>query len=172
MGMTVMMGAMAPETFELIRLRADFEAVREAFAEHYLADLDKAFDGASSLLDIEGFSGTDIIFGSGGVEETDPEDLSEEVLEAMMNGETPLFFIPPPLVQQINQGLQLLDEAELRRRFDPVALEQRGAYPLVWDRADEQKDNADWVVGAAMDVVALFAFAAANGLGVCSDLSI
>lgn len=43
---------------------------------------------------------------------------------------------------------------------------------MVWDRVDELKDNEDWVVGAALDVVALFAFAAANGLGVCSDLSI
>jgi hypothetical protein len=127
-------------------------------------------------LEYAGYSGAQIINGFDDSPLSEEEiaevlaDYSDDDLEELANGVVPLTFIPSNEVREIARGFASLTEGELRSRFDPQALEERGAYPPdAWGGAE---DIEGWIVGSALEVIELFTLASLNDFGIVSSFSL
>lgn len=94
-------------------------------------DLDKAWHGLHYLLngttyEVRGDAGPAIIGG-------DPigPDL----------GMGPARLLMPDAVRAVAAGLDTLDEATLRDRFDPAAMSEAEIYPHIWEDGDDEFDG-------------------------------
>lgn len=94
-------------------------------------DLDKAWHGLHYLLtgttyEVRGDAGPAIIGG-------DPigPDL----------GMGPARLLMPDAVRAVAAGLDAIDEATLRARFDPAAMSEAEIYPHIWDDGDDEFDG-------------------------------
>ncbi|RLQ10763.1 DUF1877 family protein [Micromonospora sp. BL1] len=94
-------------------------------------DLDKAWHGLHYLLngttyEVRGDAGPAIIGG-------DPigPDL----------GMGPARLLMPDAVRAVAAGLDAVDDATLRARFDPAAMSEAEIYPHIWDDGEDEFDN-------------------------------
>lgn len=71
----------------------------------------------------------------------------------------------------IAAALAPIDEATLRRRFDPVAMTKQRVYPSIWDRAPEDDDSLGYCIDYFAQLKAFVAEAARRGFGLVVSMS-
>jgi hypothetical protein len=111
-------------------------------------DLDKMWDAVRSLFS----DGADPILGG--------EPVTDDL------GYGPATFVAPNRVREIAASLANTSTQELERRFSPLRLQERGAYPAIWDRPDEMPEVQRDVVDLARSVIQLYDRAASVGSGI------
>lgn len=68
-------------------------------------------------------------------------------------------------VKELAVALAGVDEAELRRRFDPEKMMAADIYPTIWDRPPEEDDTLTWLLGTFTEMRVFVTKAAADGQG-------
>ncbi|QLQ36838.1 YfbM family protein [Micromonospora robiginosa] len=99
-----------------------------------LLDLDKSWHGLHYLLtgtawDTDDGAGAAILGG---------EPIGDDV------GYGPPRLLAPDAVRAVADGLDAVNEATLRARFDPDAMTDEGIYPAIWHDGDDEFDTYLW----------------------------
>src|SRR5437868_6265981 len=110
--------------------------------------LEKMWDAVRSLFD----------------DDLDPVFCGEPVTDDIGYG--PATFVGPDKVNEVVSRYSTTTADEFRSRFSPTRLEDRGAYPNIWDRDDEMPMVEDEAVELAEAVVALYQQANTDGKGI------
>ena len=139
----------------LASVQADPEPFRVSELVYGGLDLDKNWAVADVLITAQPLGSSPLLFGS--------SSLGDDLWYG------PASVHSPDEVRALVDSFVGVDEAELRRRFDPAALDAEGVYPMCWrnEPADMLEDIS---VGAALQLMELFRSAAAAGNFVVSLL--
>ena len=142
-----------------VALQSNPEAVSE-----FLDPEESIDDTSNSLLDIaKAWHGIDfLLYGN----ENDVPSLLNVVMGGTEIGEDvgygPARFLLPEQVKEANENLSILDKADLRMQFDPVALEAADIYPGGWT-VGEPDALFEWLWVRLSAIREFFREAAQNG---------
>jgi hypothetical protein len=142
--MTLRLVVVAPDEAALLGAAADDDALMALLEGNGSLDLDKMWDAVHSLF----ADGADPLFAGDPV----TEDL----------GYGPATYVSPVEARRISAAIEGLTERDFAERFSPAQLFARGAYPNIWDRADEMLDAEREAVALAERVVGLYQHAATS----------
>ncbi len=136
-------------------LLADPDSVLGALEEPdgEVIDLDKAWHGLHFLFTGEAW---------GGEPPLDFLAVGGETVGEVDVGYGPARVLRPAAVQLIDDALAMLDEDDLRRRFDPAALTAAEIYPTIWEEGEQA---LEYLLGHYRTLRPFVAQAAEAGLG-------
>lgn len=120
------------------------------------ADLDKAWAGIHYLLTGTACKGNKPLnFLVRGGEEVSGIDVGYGPARALYSAE----------IKEINNALSMINEAELRNRFNPSEMMKLKVYPEIWDRDTDEDDTIGYCVEYYAELRAFIAEAAKEGSG-------
>lgn len=124
--------------------------------EEWTLDLDKAWHAIHFLLAQDAWGGSEpYCYLVAGGEEIGDEDV----------GYGPARALTPTEVKAWDEALAVIDDEDMRQRFNPDRLVQEEIYPSIWDRDPEEDDGFGYMLHYYQELRTFLANAAASGHG-------